>query len=430
MADTIVEKPNLNMTDVLSSLNDDKAENEEKTPDIDLLADPVDEDENEEETALEESEEESEKVKDEKKSDKEEKESEDEPDIELTEKDPDEYSDVPARKAILTKYPKLFKEFPGLERAMYREQKYTEVFPSIKEAESAKATIQNYGAVEQDLNQGNIAPLLSAIKNGNDKSFKKLTATFLTQLQTVDKDSYFGVVNTVLKQALTGIVKAAKEMDDSEEAQQYQLAAALVHKAIYGNSKVTPYQMEVPDDKEDPKAEELKQREQAYHSERLTTAVQDVDERLDRTVKGAIEKNIDPRGVMPEYLKSKAVEDTWNKLNKIISSDKRFVTYRDELWKQLIKENYSATAKAKVVREVLKKAQSILPDVIKQVRADAMKGLSRIPVRKLKREEAEADEEQQPEDRRQAAPRSNQTQKSNRPSKVGNVSDVLKFLET
>lgn len=423
-------KANLNMNDVLSGMDDDKSDdtstndnteelklNEEDTEDSDDSDDESEEEQSEEETSDDDSEdEESEETE------------ENQDELKLEDEDPDKYADIPTRKTIIAKYPKFFKEFPGVERAMFREQKYSEIFPSIKDAESARDSLGVYQNVENDLQSGNIAPLLNAVKTGNEKAFKRIAGTFLNQIQKVDESSYYGIVNSVLKQALVGISKAAKEMDDPEQAEQYQLAAALVHKALYNTSKVTPFQMEVPDDKVDPKEEQLNQRELNYQREQLSRAVTAVDERLDRTVKTAIEKNIDPKQVMPEYLRGKAVEDTWNKLNRIISNDKRFVNYRDSLWREAAKDNYSERSLTAIRREILKKAQSILPDVIRQVRADAMKGLSRVPTRKLRKEESE----QPNENRRSAAPRNQnsfgQRQNNNPRPRANSVNDVMKFI--
>src|SRR6188508_1980225 len=41
------------------------------------------------------------------------------------------------RKEILAKYPKLFKDFPYLEKAYYREQQFTEINPTIEDARVA-----------------------------------------------------------------------------------------------------------------------------------------------------------------------------------------------------------------------------------------------------------------------------------------------------
>src|SRR6185436_17783046 len=44
-----------------------------------------------------------------------------------------------ARREILKKYPTLFKDFPYLEKAYYREQQFTELLPTIDDAKQAVA---------------------------------------------------------------------------------------------------------------------------------------------------------------------------------------------------------------------------------------------------------------------------------------------------
>ena len=56
-----------------------------------------------------------------------------------------ELTDSSSRKEILAKYPKLFKDFPYLEKAYYREQQFTEVFPTIQDARVQCEKAQNSG---------------------------------------------------------------------------------------------------------------------------------------------------------------------------------------------------------------------------------------------------------------------------------------------
>src|SRR6187399_1594582 len=52
------------------------------------------------------------------------------------------------RREILAKYPKLFKDFPYLEKAYYREQQFTEVYPTIQDARAAHEKSQILDRVE------------------------------------------------------------------------------------------------------------------------------------------------------------------------------------------------------------------------------------------------------------------------------------------
>jgi hypothetical protein len=42
------------------------------------------------------------------------------------------YTNVPTRDTLKKAYPDIFKKYPELDRAIYREKAYTEIFPSIK----------------------------------------------------------------------------------------------------------------------------------------------------------------------------------------------------------------------------------------------------------------------------------------------------------
>src|SRR6267142_1435217 len=50
-----------------------------------------------------------------------------------------------SKRDILAKYPKIFKDFPYLEKAYYREQQYTEVFPNPADAKKAAADSETLG---------------------------------------------------------------------------------------------------------------------------------------------------------------------------------------------------------------------------------------------------------------------------------------------
>src|SRR5256885_489210 len=64
------------------------------------------------------------------------------------------------RKEILAKYPNVFKDFPYLEQAYYREQKYTEIFPTIDDASEALDKAGTLDRFETDLMQGDFHKIL------------------------------------------------------------------------------------------------------------------------------------------------------------------------------------------------------------------------------------------------------------------------------
>src|SRR5216684_2440964 len=72
--------------------------------------------------------------------------------IEIEEEE--KYEEIPKRQAILKEFPELFKKFPAIEHAIYREQQYAEIFPTLDDAKEANARLDDFKAFESELFDG------------------------------------------------------------------------------------------------------------------------------------------------------------------------------------------------------------------------------------------------------------------------------------
>jgi len=290
--------------------------------------------------------------------------------IELKEDDELDYKDVPKRQEILKAYPDIFKKFPGVEKAIYREQQYAEVFPTIADAKEAGQRLNTLKEFEGELLSGSIERVLASVKSTDDSAFQKITSGLLQTLAKVDEKAYYGTLNFVIKNALHSAYTTGKQGDD----EQLQIAAQLLHKYIYGSTNVTLLPAGTKSEEPNPKEIELNNREKSFASQQLGLAVNDITTRTDNVIKSAIDKNIDPRGVMTPYVKNKAMEDVIKNVQKEIISDTRFIAIKDKLWENAIKENFSEASKVKIRNALLSKAKTVLPGIIQKVKADALKG--------------------------------------------------------
>src|SRR6187401_3520536 len=83
------------------------------------------------------------------------------------------------RREILAKYPKLFKDFPYLEKAYYREQQFTEINPTIEDARVASEKAKIMDIVEREIMSGDITSVLAAAKDENQEAFYKVVDNYL-----------------------------------------------------------------------------------------------------------------------------------------------------------------------------------------------------------------------------------------------------------
>lgn len=310
--------------------------------------------------------------------DDEDKDDEDLDDLEEDLKEPDEAEleavVVPARrKDILSKYPKLFEDFPELEKSYYRERKYTEILPTIEDAREAVEAKQNLDIFEAGLAKGDIGSILKAVKDTDEGMFHGLVDNLMEHLRTTDKSAHLHVVGNVFKEGLAAAYTEGKESgDDSLKA-----AAHVIYKYLFGTGNYEPpttLSKAVPKNEE---AERVAQEREQLTRERFETARNDLALRLDNTLKATIAHNIDPKGLMTDFVKQNAIKIAGEKVQDLIRNDARFKQILNQYWRRAGQQNFSKTSIEAIRAAYLSRAKSLLPTVLKTVKNEALKGVSR-----------------------------------------------------
>src|SRR5438093_2107562 len=298
-------------------------------------------------------------------------EEEEEPEVEIKEEDElEDYKEIPKRQEILKAFPEIFKKFPGIEKAIYREQQYAEVFPTVSDAKNASARLEDYKAFEGELFDGNLEGVLKSVKASNDKAFGKITGQFLQTLAKVNEKAYYSTLNHVIKNSIITAYNSGKENDD----EQLTIAAQLIHKFIYGSPTITAPDKPTETNKIDEKELALQNRERSFVQQQLTNAVSDVTSRTDNIIKSTVDKYIDTKSVMTSYVRSKAIDDVMTQVRDSIGNDTRFRALLDKMWEQSARENFSDASKLKIRNALISKAKTLLPGIIQKVKNDALKG--------------------------------------------------------
>lgn len=279
------------------------------------------------------------------------------------------------RKEILAKYPKLFKEFPYLERAYYREQEFTQLFSTIADAKEVAAKADTLDKYENDLLEGNTENVLKIIKEHDKNTFNRVVDGYLDKLRTVDENAYFHVLGGVIKKTIVTMVEEAQSTGNDA----LKNAAALLNQFVFGSSKFTPHTNLATQDKpeDNTKEKELKAREQNIVRQNFERTRDDLNTRIDNVLKATIDGNIDPKNSMSDFVKRHATREALETLNEHLNRDTRFRGIIDKLWEEAFKNNFSKDSTDKIKRAYLSRAQTVLPSVIKKARNEALKGLNR-----------------------------------------------------
>lgn len=280
------------------------------------------------------------------------------------------------RREILKVYPDLFKKFPYLEKAYYREQQFTEILPTIDDAKAAAESHQILQRYTEDMvEKGNVKNVLKMIKESNPETFAQVVDSYMDHLESVDPTAHLHVQSNLVKNIIIGMVEEAKSSHDDD----LRTAALLLNKWAFGSSKFTPPSKMAKTVKaeDQSKEEEISKREQAFVERQLDSAVNDVNVRVNNSVKSAIENNIDPNNSMTDYVKRNASRDALDKISGLIQKDVRFQKIVDKLWEKSAQDNYSKDSQDEIRRAYLSKAKSLLTPVLKSARNEALRGMGR-----------------------------------------------------
>jgi len=277
------------------------------------------------------------------------------------------------RKEILAKYPNVFKDFPYLEKAYYREQKYTELLPTIDDAKEAVEKSKTLDQVENDLKNGKTENLLRAAK-GNTKAFAKLVDDYLPTLSRVDEKAYHHVIGNTIRHTIVAMVNEARTSKNNN----LEAAAQILNQFVFASSTFVPPSLlsdTLPEDtKVTTKEKELNEQQRQFNIRKIESANHGLSERVNGVLRNTISANIDPKESMSEYVRKNASKDAFDELKTAIDRDKRFGILVDKLWEKAIADDFSTTSMDRIRGAFISKAKTLLPSVIKKARNEALRG--------------------------------------------------------
>lgn len=283
-----------------------------------------------------------------------------------------ELVELPKRKEILAAFPDLFKKFPAIERSMYREQKYSELLPTIKDAEVAVEKAGILDQYDKEIMGGSTETLLAAVKESDGEAFAKLVDNYLPNLFKVDQHSYYHTIGNVIKHTIISLVQASKEQNSEELSE----AAAVLNNFVFGTTKFThPQNLSKEEvNKEDKEKEsKISEREKALIEKQYTTAMETIGSRVDDILKATVDKAIDPNDSMSSFVKKVASREVLEGLEDLVSKDTRFRAIYDKLWERAYQNDFDKESMDKIKTAYLSKARTLLPLLIKRARQEALK---------------------------------------------------------
>lgn len=294
----------------------------------------------------------------EEKSEQEEPEQEEEPEKELA---PHER---PTLDQIKKAYPDIFKKFPSLRDAFYRERQFSEVFHTPQEARESAELAQEYEDLRDDVINGDGERLLPALKESD--SLPKFAKSFLSNLYKTDKDLHYQVILPVLEDAVRLVfqrgIKSGKE--NLQNAARV-MAIELFDEMDVAEGKKTFVE---PLEKKDSK---LDSERQNYENQRYNDFKIDVHEQIHKSLISEIDKGLKVEG-LTDFMKKSIRQEIIDSVVNTVRADKAHMKYVDRLWLDAKKGGYRGESKARIIDASLARAKGLIPSLRRSLITEAL----------------------------------------------------------
>lgn len=279
------------------------------------------------------------------------------------------------RREILKKYPNLFKDFPYLETAYYREQQYTELLPTIDDAKKAVEKSNTLDKFEGELMSGSTENVLKAVATENKDAFYKIVDEYLPTLAKIDEKAYNHVLGTVIKHTIMCLVNESNRSKNDS----LKTAAHLLNQFVFGSSEFeAPTKLaKEKGSSEKGEQDEVTRERREFTKQRFESTREDLNGKVSGMLKATIDANIDPKKSMTDYVRRTASREALETLTGLVERDSRFKSLMDRLWEKAFESNFDRESTDRIRKAYVSKAKTLLPSVIKKARNEALRGLGK-----------------------------------------------------
>lgn len=281
------------------------------------------------------------------------------------EEEEDLTSPRPSFKAITAKFPELFKEFPALRHAFFREQEYAKAFPTVEEAQEAAEKAQNFDTLETSIMSGDPTELIKSIADVDRSTLSKFVENFLPTLykDASLKELYYQAATPVVE----NVLRAAAAEGNKRENKNLLYAAQYINEFLFGTTEINPPKEVKPDPEkekfEKERAEFYEGKFQEFHKE-VDTAV---GESLKKIISSGLEDTLSP------FLRDKITEEVMKQIDAQIVSDPQHMRIMNNLWMRARKAGLPKEFQGRIKSAYLERVKPLIPVIRDKVRKEALR---------------------------------------------------------
>lgn len=302
--------------------------------------------------------------------DDEEDEGEDKEDKEDKEEDKEDEEELTrvSYKEITGQFPEFFKKFPDLKHAFFREQQFTEIFPTVEDAQRAAEAQSAYEEIANSVIDGDANKFLQELKTENPDSLERFAENFLPALSEVNKNAYFNIITPQVQKFVKNVyAHGINEKDDN-----IKNAAKIVHKILFGGA-YEDVEKDIPSvmrqDKVESEVDKDKQRYfngkyQVLYKEITDLCYGKLEEEIAKGLSDLDKSNKGLKRILAGEIKSKVLSD--------MEKDAAYLGRMQSLWGREKRSGFGGQLKTSFLTTFMAKAKTMIGKHRSEVRREAL----------------------------------------------------------
>lgn len=257
--------------------------------------------------------------------------------------------------------PKLLKEMPQLKAVIFRERRYTELFPSIDDAQEAKGRSDVLSDFERDVTSGSSENLIKALEGTGKQNLENFVANFIPTIEKQNKDLYLGMLYPEFKKLFRAAVRSGD--------QNLKTSAENLNWFVFNNTDVAS-DAGLKAFKEDPKDKEINERERAINQRLYNSFASDVQGVATRRLQNVISSPFKDSD-LSEFMVKKLTDEIFARVDAEVKKDVRHMGNMNQLWKQAAAQGFTSEGKDRITNAYLSRAKLLIAKYRQQVLSEA-----------------------------------------------------------
>lgn len=290
---------------------------------------------------------------------------------ETTEEELPETKLRPSIKTMVKDFPeldKIFKKYPQIRDAYFREGKFSQMFPTLDDAQEANDKAESLDIFNEHLINGSSKELLEAIGKDNPDSLKKLATNFLPTLAKISDDLFYETTIPVVNTVIRNLYFSGEKSKDNN----MMSAAKILAHYLHGSYEIPSADAKKADPEIEAERKKLNEEKETAEKEKYNEFNNTLNDRTKRLLTKVISDGLDPGDTLSEFTKSKIVDEVIERVGTELSSDRQHMTNITKLWKSARNERFNNKSADRILTAFLSRAKQLIPEIRSKVKNEAL----------------------------------------------------------